>query len=103
MSELHPHTSGRKAGSTSSRSAGRKASSDFPLVPPILVSVREACRLLGICRDKFWAEAKRGAFGEIVGTKQKRYLFYRNLERYAANLERAPYSSKKKSELETVA
>jgi len=42
-----------------------------------------------MCHDKFWAEAKRGAFGKAVGPKQKRFWFYENLKRYADNLKSA--------------
>jgi hypothetical protein len=69
--------------------------SDLYRTPPILVSVREACRLLGnICSDKFWALAKAGELGDVVGSERKRYVYFRNLERYADSL--APRSTLKK-------
>ena len=82
MSDLHPDTIGRKTGQQSD-------------IPPILVSVRQARSLLAnMCRDKIWQEIKRGALGEVVGTRQKRFLYFENVKRYADNLKRAPYSQK---------
>jgi hypothetical protein len=81
MSSLHNGVTGRKSGREESH------------LPPILVSVRQARELLaGMNKDKFWSELVRGAFGEVLGNKQKRYLYYANLKRYADNLPRAPYS-----------
>ena len=69
--------------------------SDSHPTPPILVSVREARRLLGnMCAGTFWQKATRGEFGELVGNERKRYVYYAALMRYAVNLERAPYSKK---------
>ena len=81
MSSLHNGVTGRKSDRQESR------------LPPILVSVRQARELLaGMNRDTFWSELVRGAFGEVLGNKQKRYLYYENVKRYADNLPRAPYS-----------
>jgi len=68
---------------------------DSPELTPILVSVRQARALLGeMCADTFWQKATRGDFGELVGTKRKRYVYYAGVKRYADNLARAPYSRK---------
>jgi|SRR5271166_226045 len=92
MSSLHPGVTGRKSNRQESR------------LPPILVSVRQARELLAdMSKDKFWEEAKRGAFGELVGNKQKRYLFFVNLERYARGLPLAPYSKRTPGYADTAA
>ena len=67
------------------------------LTPPILVSTKEARRLLGMCHAVFWQKAARGAFGERVGPPNKRYWFYKNLERYADGLKRRDDSNPRKS------
>jgi hypothetical protein len=69
---------------------GRTTMSDqSAAITPILVSTKEARRILGgMCCDKFWQEAARGAFGRRVGPRQKRYWFYQNLVAYADNLAR---------------
>lgn len=80
--------------------ASRK--SDQQNIQPILCSMRQARTLLGgMAHNRFWRLATQGAFGEIVGSKTKRYLYYAGLKRYADELERAPYS--RKSELEDTA
>jgi hypothetical protein len=82
MPALHPGTTGRKSDQQLS-------------TPPIIVSVRQAKALLGnMSHDRFWRLATQGAFGEIVGNKQKRYLYYVGIKSYADNLARAPYSKK---------
>jgi hypothetical protein len=69
--------------------------SEFPPLAPILVSVKQAKALLGnMSHDRFWRLATAGAFGPLMGNKQKRYLYYKNLVAYADNLARAPYSKK---------
>jgi hypothetical protein len=84
MSELHPGVTGRKI--------ARQSDSRLP---PILVSVAQARELLACMnKDKFWSELVRGAFGEVLGDKRKRYLYYEGVKRYADNLERAPYSKR---------
>jgi hypothetical protein len=61
--------------------------SQSPTLPPLLVSTKQARQLLAnMCPDKFWLEAKRGAFGKRFGPKQKRLWRYENIRRYAENL-----------------
>jgi hypothetical protein len=63
------------------------ASPVLPVTPPLIVSTAEARRLLGnMCADRFWVEARNGAFGELLGSKRKRYVRYENLQRYIESL-----------------
>jgi hypothetical protein len=84
------HMSSLHNGVTSSRKSDRQ-----DRLPPILVSVRQARELLAnMSKDKFWEEVKRGALGELVGSRVKRFLFYENVKAYARALPLAPYSVK---------
>jgi hypothetical protein len=71
------------------------------LTPPLIVSIAEARRLLGdMCPDRFWVEARDGKFGELLGSKRKRYVRYENLQRYVESLPpREPRSLKKSKNL----
>jgi hypothetical protein len=59
---------------------------------PLLVSVKDARRMLGgMGHNRFWQLASQGEF-EITGTPRKRLVFVRSLEAYAERLPRAEYS-----------
>jgi hypothetical protein len=59
---------------------------------PVLVSVRDARRMLAnMSHNRFWELAAQGEF-EITGTKRKRQVFVRSLEAYAERQPRAEYS-----------
>lgn len=55
---------------------------------PLIVSVKEARRLLGGCgHNRFWQLVKQNAF-ELVGTEHKRFVVVESLERYVASMPR---------------
>ncbi len=55
---------------------------------PLIVSVREARRLLGgISNNKFWKLVKAGEF-ELVGSERKRFVVVASLHRYVADMPR---------------
>jgi hypothetical protein len=55
---------------------------------PLLVSVRDARKLLGgIGHNTFWKLAREGAF-EIVGSSRKRFVVVTSIERYVAEVPR---------------
>jgi hypothetical protein len=59
-----------------------------PHIEPLLVSVKEARRLLANCsNNRFWQLAKAGAF-ELVGSDHKRFVTTESLKRYVANMPR---------------
>jgi len=59
---------------------------------PVLVSVRDARRMLAnMSHNRFWELAAQGEF-EITGTKRKRQVFVRSIESYAERQPRAKYS-----------
>ena len=59
---------------------------------PVLVSVRDARRMLGgMSHNTFWQHAAAGEF-EITGGKRKRLVFARSLEAFAERQPRAEYS-----------
>ena len=57
-------------------------------VRPILVSIRNAQAMLDVSRDTIWRLMREGVLGEVVGGPTKKYLYYDNLEKYAAGLPR---------------
>jgi hypothetical protein len=77
MSELHPSVTGRKL--------NQRSETSFHL-QPLLVSVREARRLLGgISNNTFWKLVKAGEFaGGVMGTPRKRWITIVSLEAYVA-------------------
>src|SRR6516162_5547424 len=59
---------------------------------PVLVSVRDARRMLAnMSHNRFWELAAQGEF-EITGTRRKRQVFVRSIESYAERQPRAEYS-----------
>ena len=60
----------------------------MPELEPLIVSVKEARRLLANCsNNRFWQLAKAGAF-ELVGSDHKRFVTIESLKRYVANMPR---------------
>lgn len=59
-----------------------------PHIEPLLVSVRDARKLLGGCgNNRFWQLAKAGAF-ELVGSDHKRWVTVASLKRFVASMPR---------------
>ena len=81
MHQVSPGVTGRKSGPVQSTKLLPST------VPPLLVSVMEARRLLGMSKNKFWLEARAGKF-EIVGSERKRYVVFKSLQRYVDGLPR---------------
>jgi hypothetical protein len=67
---------------------------------PVLVSVRDARRMLAnMSHNRFWELAAQGEF-EICGTKRKRQVFVRSLEDFAERQQRAEYSRPAKASVQ---
>jgi hypothetical protein len=82
MSGLHPGITGRKT-----RQPSPKPQLPPPL-PPLLVDVLEARRMLGnISKNKFWEIARHGEI-ELVGSERKRFAVVASLQRYVDKLPR---------------
>jgi hypothetical protein len=78
----HPSITGLKAGQTETPSN----------LPPLLVDVREARRLLGdMSKNRFWELARAGAF-ELVGSERKRFVVVASLHRFVERLPRRDQS-----------
>lgn len=54
---------------------------------PLIVSVKEARRLLAMSNNKFWALAKAGAF-QLTGTNRKRFVVVSSLKSYVESVAR---------------
>ena len=67
-----------------------KQTKTTPHLPPLLVSVKEARRLLGgIGNNTFWSLAKVGTF-DLVGSERKRFVTVASLNDYVARMPRRP-------------